>query len=106
MHLDRPTLSQMTRVLEKYPVRTADLFGSVLTESFNTDSDIDILIDFDRTKEHNWFSIYFDLKFELEALLKREVDLVVKKNFQNPYFADEINKNKVNFYTSERQKAS
>ena len=90
MHLDKPTIAQISRVLDKYPVQSADFFGSVLTDSFNSDSDVDILIDFDRSKEQNWFSIYFDLKFELEALLNREVDLLVKKNFQNPYFAEEL----------------
>lgn len=60
-------------ILRKYGARRAGFFGSITREDFSPESDIDMLIEFrDQDASQN----YFDLKFELEAILKRSVDLV------------------------------
>jgi predicted nucleotidyltransferase len=41
---------------------------------------------------------YFDLKFSLEQLLKREVDLLEEKAIKNPFFQESINSSKVMIY--------
>lgn len=43
-----------------------DLFGSAATEAFGTDSDVDVLVVFDR-QAGDLFNRYFELKEQLEA---------------------------------------
>lgn len=62
------------------------MFGSVLTDRFNPEtSDIDFLVTF-QPKRDNLFRDYFDLKFELERIVGRRVDLVMERSVKNPFF--------------------
>ena len=63
--------------IEKFGVKKIGLFGSFLNNKQNSTSDIDILIEFKKGKKT--FDNYMDLKFFLENLFNREVDLVVKE---------------------------
>lgn len=68
----------------KYGVNEIGLFGSITRDDFSTDSDIDIVVDFNRS-----IGIEFiDLANELEALLHRKVDLVSKKGIKPKYFKE------------------
>ena len=63
--------------IQKFGVKRIGLFGSFLKNKQKSDSDIDILIEF--KKGEKTFDNYMDLKFYLEGLFKRDVDLVVKE---------------------------
>ena len=63
------------RRLKNYGVRSLALFGSAARNKMHKSSDIDILGEFDKTSWAN----YIGLKFYLEDLLGREVDLVTPK---------------------------
>jgi predicted nucleotidyltransferase len=65
----------------KYDVKTLIAFGSVLTNSFDETSDIDFLIEFNNNEKT--IKNYMDIKFELEELFKREVDLVMPNAIKN-----------------------
>ena len=41
---------------------------------------------------------YFDLKFSLEEILKREIDLLEEKSIRNPYFLEAVNHQKQLIY--------
>lgn len=58
---------------ERFSVRRIGLFGSFLYGDTEDKSDVDILVEFDKPT----FDHYMDLKFYLENLLKRPVDLVI-----------------------------
>ncbi|WP_433674509.1 nucleotidyltransferase family protein [Microbacterium gorillae] len=74
------------RACERYGVARLRVFGSVLTDQFNPQtSDIDFLVTFQPERE-NLFHDYFDLKFELERIVGRGVDLVVERSVRNPFF--------------------
>jgi len=60
----------------KFAVKSLALFGSVARNEQNKDSDVDLLVDFISPPG---FDGYMDLKFRLEELLGRSVDLVMKK---------------------------
>lgn len=62
------------------------MFGSVLRDSFNEGSDIDFIVDFLDISLEEYANNYFDLKFSLEELLKRKVDLLENKALRNPLF--------------------
>jgi predicted nucleotidyltransferase len=61
--------------LKRYGVTSLALFGSVARNKMRKGSDIDILVQFNQSTWAN----YVGLKFYLEDLLEREVDLVTPK---------------------------
>jgi predicted nucleotidyltransferase len=63
--------------IEAYGVKRIGLFGSFISNKQKRDSDIDILVEFKKGKKT--FDNYMDLKFFLEELFNRDVDLVVKE---------------------------
>ncbi|HNV69733.1 MAG TPA: nucleotidyltransferase family protein [Candidatus Ozemobacteraceae bacterium] len=66
---------------EKYGVKSIGLFGSFAREEATPDSDIDILVEFERP-----IGIEFvDLADEMESLLQRRVDLVSRNGVKKPY---------------------
>ncbi len=83
LHIVKEKLIIAKPLLEKkYHVRLFGLFGSVVRGDFTNDSDIDILVDFNKP-----IGIEFvDLANDLETLLKRKVDLVSLKGLKPGYF--------------------
>ncbi len=60
-----------------FHVKEIGIFGSFVKGEQNTSSDIDILVAFE--KGHKDFFNYMRLKYYLEELLGRQVDLVIKE---------------------------
>ena len=60
------------------------LFGSVLSEEFQPDSDIDVLISFKDDAAWSLFDLV-DMTDELRDIFGREVDLVEKDSLRNPF---------------------
>jgi uncharacterized protein len=73
-------------------------FGSVCTDKFNDNSDIDLLISFKPMEFGEYADTYFDLAEKFEILFKRPVDLVTNKSLSNPYFIESINRTKSLIY--------
>ncbi len=67
-------------------------FGSINTDRFNNNSDIDLLVEFGSIDIEEYADNYFDLIEDLEDLLQRRVDLVTIKSIKNPYFKKEVDK--------------
>ena len=78
------------RLCAKHNVRELYAFGSVLGSDFNEASDIDLLVNFDSMDLQSYANNYFNLKFSLEDLFKRSVDLVEESALKNPYFKSSI----------------
>ena len=76
------------------------LFGSVLRDDFRPDSDIDVLIRFVPNPDWDLFHL-MDMQRELEALFGRKVDLLEKRQLQNPFRRAEILKTHQVIYTHE-----
>ncbi len=78
-------------VLIKHQIRRAGIFGSVATGKITKKSDVDILVELG-----NKISLleFVGIKFELEDLLGRKVDLVeyqaVKPRLKNRIMSEEI----------------
>ena len=81
-----------------YKVKRLFAFGSVLTNRFTDKSDIDLVVDFDKEKVDDYFSNFFDLKYALENLLGREVDLLEEQAIRNPYLKKDIDMTKQLIY--------
>jgi len=82
----------------KYNVKSLYAFGSVCTENFNENSDIDLLVSFKPMDYGDYADTYFKLTEEFEKTLKRSVDLVTDKSLGNPYFIESLNKTKTTIY--------
>lgn len=63
------------------------LFGSVLRDDFHTDSDVDVLVEFEPGHVPGFG--FFALEEELAEILGRKVDLNTP-NFLSPYFRDRV----------------
>jgi predicted nucleotidyltransferase len=84
----------------KYKVRALYAFGSVLTEKFNDQSDIDFLVDFHPLDVFEYGDNYFELKFSLEDLFQRHIDLLEEKAIKNPFFKKSIHEHRKLIYGS------
>lgn len=84
----------------KYKVKRMFVFGSVCSEDFNDQSDIDFLISFEHVPIEDYADNFFDLLFQLRTLLKREIDITSEKSLTNPYFIKEIEQKKQLIYAA------
>ncbi|MBN2212327.1 MAG: nucleotidyltransferase domain-containing protein [Sedimentisphaerales bacterium] len=89
---------EIERVCRRLPVKRLGLFGSALSRDFSPSSDVDVLVIFDAGENIDLFEKYFELKEQLEEIFKREVDLVVDKQFKNPVLRDAIDRTRTVIY--------
>ena len=65
-------------------------FGSVITDKFNRESDVDLIVDFGLLDVLDFGDNYYKLKFSLKYILKRSVELLEEKAIKNPYFGKSL----------------
>jgi predicted nucleotidyltransferase len=90
--------NEINALCAKHKVKSLYAFGSVLTHNFNTNSDIDLIVDFKEIDVRDYADNYFDFKFSLQDIFNRPVDLLEEQAIKNPYFKEELNKKKVIVY--------
>ena len=81
----------ISKLCEIHKVKSLYAFGSVLTDKFDANSDIDLIVEFSNVSLEDYADNYFDLKFSLEEILKRPIDLLEEKAINNPYFKQAVN---------------
>ena len=89
---------EINRLCETYKVKSLYAFGSVLTDKFKIQSDIDLIVDFTSMKVEDYADNYYDFKFSLQDVLKRPIDLLEEKAIKNPYFRESVSKQKQLIY--------
>ncbi len=77
---------------ETHKVKSLYAFGSILTDKFNAESDVDFIVDFSTIAVEDYADNYFDFKFSLQNILKRPIDLLEDKAIKNPYLKESIYK--------------
>jgi uncharacterized protein len=75
---------------ETYNVKSLYAFGSVLTDAYHSKSDINLIVDFTSIPVEDYADNYFALKFSLQDLLKRNIDLLEDQAIKNPYLKASI----------------
>ena len=100
MKLIEMNLQRIFDLCRRHRVRSLSVFGSILTDRFTYNSDVDLLVDFDTTDHEKWDYVanYFDFQASLEKLFGRKVDLVVAKGLKNKYFIQNLNRTKQLIY--------
>jgi predicted nucleotidyltransferase len=91
-------LPEIARLCRQYRVKTLYAFGSVLTDRFDSDSDVDLIVKFHSMPVEDYADNYFDFKFSLQDIFKRPVDLLEEQAMRNPYFIQQINRQKQLIY--------
>ena len=97
MYLDS-YIDEINKLCENHKVRKLFAFGSVLNSEFTKDSDVDLVVDFINLDPLDYAENYFGLKFSLEELLNRQIDLLEQKALKNKYLVLSINNSKKLLY--------
>ena len=95
-------MDKIAALCRKYKVAKLWVFGSILTPRFNDNSDIDLLVIFDKTKIAllDMADVFFDFIYELEDLFGRKVDLTDYTAIKNKYFKEEVDEKKQLLWTA------
>lgn len=80
------TLSDRLDTIRSFGVQSLALFGSVARDEATETSDLDFLVEFEGTAT---FDRYMDLKFFLEDLFGKPVDLVTRRSLK-PQIAESV----------------
>jgi hypothetical protein len=94
MHIIDSNINEIQKLCVENKVKLLYAFGSVLTDHFNNKSDIDLMVDFDNIDLAKYVDNYYNLKFGLQELFERQVDLIEHKAIKNPFFLQQINQQK------------
>ncbi|WP_008313116.1 nucleotidyltransferase family protein [Leptolyngbya sp. PCC 6406] len=78
------TLRSQPNLFTQFKIKTLALFGSTARNEATDTSDLDFLVEFEGSTT---FDLYMDLKFFLEDLFEKNVDLVTKGSLK-PQIAD------------------
>ena len=90
---------QIAEYFKKQPVKKAWLFGSFARGEETPESDVDVLVEFDRTQPIGLFR-YAQMHLDMEDMLGRKVDLV-EEGMLRPAVALTANKDKKIIYERE-----
>jgi predicted nucleotidyltransferase len=91
-------IDQIKPLCYTYHVKSLFAFGSVVSDKLKAESDIDLIVDIDSKDPIDYSDNYFSLKFQLENILKRPVDLLEDKAIKNPFLKKQIDNTKVLIY--------
>lgn len=91
-------LEDIIQLCEINHIKSLHSFGSINSDKFNFNSDIDLLIELDEKDPYKYTEKYFNFKFALEDLLKRKIDLIENKSIKNPILKEDIDKSKIKIY--------
>ena len=94
MKLIENNIQKIIDLCKRHKVHKLFVFGSVLTDRFNDDSDVDLVVDFNKTEVEDYFDNYFDFKYSLQDLLGREIDLLEEQTIKNPYLKKNVDSTK------------
>ena len=87
-------------ICKQFNVNRLYLFGSAANGNFENDSDIDLIVEFDRSSYKGAVDQFMGLKEALEDFYNRPVDLLTSRRFRNPIFEREVEDSKVLVYAA------
>ncbi len=79
--------ARITGFCRRHHIKKLSLFGSVLTDAFTSDSDIDVLVEFEPGHTPGWDIV--TVENELSSILGRKADLHTKDDLSR-YFRDKV----------------
>jgi|AntRauTorcE11898_2_1112593.scaffolds.fasta_scaffold11177_3 predicted nucleotidyltransferase len=91
---------ELQQLCQEFNVKELYLFGSAVSGNFSSDSDLDFIVNFDRTGYVGAFDQFIDFKQRLEQIYGRSVDLYHQKKFRNAIFQQEVDRSKELVYAA------
>ena len=102
-----PYTEDLRKICENNHATKLFFFGSVCTDKFNIESDIDLLIELEQMSPLELGETILNLWNELEDLFGRKVDLLTTdQEIRNPILRKNIDNTKQLFYDRENNKIS
>lgn len=100
MQLIEINMRKIMEICRRFHVRRLWVFGSILTNRFNDNSDVDFCVDFDKTKINlmDYADNFFDFQYALEDVFGRKVDITEDSAVRNPYFRQELDRTRKLIY--------
>jgi uncharacterized protein len=94
-------LDEVRALCEKYRVKRLTLFGSAVKGTFDEESDVDFVVEFEwhpdpLERGRRWTELWEDLK----DVFGRDIDLIVASTIKNPYIARSIEEAHVELYAA------
>ncbi|HEX8409578.1 MAG TPA: nucleotidyltransferase domain-containing protein [Thermoanaerobaculia bacterium] len=94
-------LDEVRALCEKYRVKRLTLFGSAVKGTFDEESDVDFVVEFEwhpdpLERGRRWTELWEDLK----DVFGRDIDLIVASTIKNPYIARSIEEAHVDLYAA------
>lgn len=103
-HFFSKRINKLNQICEKYLVLRLYVFGSVLTDRFNPQSDLDFLVEFDEPADPVEFGLLLmDFEKALHQVFNRKIDVVVSRYVQNPFFKKKLEETKQLIYDRRSQ---
>jgi len=86
--INLPPAEVLDELSRRYGIKELALFGSVMRDDFRSDSDVDVLVEFQPGVRNGLFA-FVRLQRELEEILGQPVDLVPKDGLK-PIIRDHV----------------
>ncbi len=94
----KENIGKIMEYCKTYKVKELYAVGSVLTERFNENSDIDLLISFNNISIDEYTDNYFILHDLFENRFNRKIYLITENSLNNPFLIKSIDENKQLIY--------
>ncbi len=98
MNIEQNKIDSIIHLCKAHKVKELYIFGSAITDQFNSSSDVDFLVEFEGVDVVDYFDNYMDFKDKLENLLGRNIDLVENQAIRNPIFRRSVDRSKQLIY--------
>jgi predicted nucleotidyltransferase len=96
----------VAELCELYGVDKLFAFGSAITEKFNDESDVDLLVDLEPMSPIKRGETLMHLWDDLEKVFGRRVDLLTEQSLTNRYLRENISRTKRLIYDRRNKKAA
>ncbi len=103
MELIDKHIRELEKACAYHNVNELYAFDSVLTDNFNADSDIDFVASILSEDPIEYAENYYNLKFQLEEIFNKRIDLFEQKALRNKTFENILNKQKMLVYAKRNQ---
>ena len=98
MKLIENNIQKIIDLCKKHKVHKLFVFGSVLTSRFNDNSDVDLIVAFNKAELSDYFDNFVYLKYGLENFVGRKVYLLEEQTIKNPYLKKNVDATKTLIY--------
>ena len=106
MNLLEQKRQSILELCDLYRVNKLFAFGSAITNRFNDQSDVDLLVDLEPMSPEEKGETLLLFWDALEKIFARRVDLLTEQSLNNPYLRDNITRTKRLIYERGSQKAA